>query len=67
LNEDEDLTHYGQSLSEIEKFENPGDSDSDNDEEQGRLGGIYFSIIYKKIVICIHQAVLFCSCCTWTL
>ncbi|KAK6185807.1 hypothetical protein SNE40_007956 [Patella caerulea] len=33
LNEDEDLTHYGQSLSNIEKFDNPVVSDEDEDDD----------------------------------
>ncbi|XP_071170324.1 nucleolar protein 14-like isoform X2 [Mytilus edulis] len=35
---EEELTHYGQSLSEIEKFDNPDISDED-DEDQGRIDG----------------------------
>ncbi|KAK3603036.1 hypothetical protein CHS0354_037784 [Potamilus streckersoni] len=37
LNEDEELTHYGQSLSQIEKFEDPDDSDEE-DDDNGRIG-----------------------------
>ncbi|OWF55050.1 Nucleolar protein 14 [Mizuhopecten yessoensis] len=37
--EDEDLTHYGQSLSEIEKFEDPVVSDDENDEDRGKISG----------------------------
>ena len=41
LNEGEDeLTHYGQSLSEIEKFDDPVVSDDDEDEDEGRINGI---------------------------
>ncbi|XP_069798101.1 nucleolar protein 14 [Narcine bancroftii] len=36
LNEDEELTHYGQSLADIESFNNRPDSDSDT-EEKGKL------------------------------
>ncbi|KAJ8338990.1 hypothetical protein SKAU_G00357760 [Synaphobranchus kaupii] len=36
LNEEEELTHYGQSLAEIEKFNDAVDSDSDS-EEKGLL------------------------------
>uniref|UniRef100_F7CL12 NOP14 nucleolar protein n=1 Tax=Ornithorhynchus anatinus TaxID=9258 RepID=F7CL12_ORNAN len=36
LNEDEELTHYGQSLADIEKLNDPVDSDSDS-EERGLL------------------------------
>lgn len=36
---EEELTHYGQSLSEIEKFDNPDISDED-DEDQGRIDGM---------------------------
>ncbi|KAI8492824.1 nucleolar complex protein 14 [Branchiostoma belcheri] len=39
LNEEEELTHFGQSLSQIEKFEEP-DSDSD-DDATGKLSGEY--------------------------
>ena len=35
--EEEELTHYGQSLADIEKFDDIG-ADSDSDED-GRLGG----------------------------
>lgn len=38
LNDEEELTHYGQSLSEIEKFEDPTFSDEDDDEDKGRIG-----------------------------
>ncbi|XP_046571254.1 nucleolar protein 14-like [Haliotis rubra] len=37
LNDDEELTHYGQSLSEIEKFDDP--EISDEDEDSGKIGG----------------------------
>ncbi|XP_035673033.1 nucleolar protein 14-like [Branchiostoma floridae] len=39
LNEDEELTHFGQSLSQIEKFEEP-ESDSE-DDATGKLSGEY--------------------------
>ncbi|KAJ8316910.1 hypothetical protein KUTeg_004814 [Tegillarca granosa] len=32
-----ELTHYGQSLSEIEKFDDPVISDDEDDEEEGRI------------------------------
>lgn len=38
LNEDEELTHYGQSLADIEKHHGIVDSDSDG-EERGALSG----------------------------
>lgn len=38
LNEDEELTHYGQSLADIEKHHDIVDSDSDT-EERGALSG----------------------------
>ena len=40
LNEEEDeLTHYGQSLATIEKFEDPEGSDSEDDDvERGLFG-----------------------------
>lgn len=37
LNDDEELTHYGQTLSEIETFDNP--IDSDDEEIDGRISG----------------------------
>lgn len=50
LGEEEDLTHHGQSLSTIEKFEKPmsdDDSDSDDDRNGGMLGGnTYFFFYY---------------------
>ena len=38
---DEELTHYGQSLSQIEKFEEPVVSDEEDDEDtnKGRISG----------------------------
>lgn len=36
LNEDEELTHYGQSLAEIEKFEDPKVSDDEDDDDDDR-------------------------------
>lgn len=38
LNEEDDLTHYGQSLADIEKLNDIVDSDSDT-EERGILSG----------------------------
>lgn len=38
LNEEEELTHYGQSLSEMEKLNDMVDSDDDADEK-GMLSG----------------------------
>ena len=38
LNEDEELTHYGQSLADVEKHNDIVDSDSDA-EERGALSG----------------------------
>lgn len=38
LNEEEELTHYGQSLAEMEKFNDMGNSD-DESEEKGLLSG----------------------------
>lgn len=38
MNEDEELTHYGQSLAEMEKFNDAVDSD-DESEEKGLLSG----------------------------
>ena len=40
LNEDDELTHYGQSLSEIEKFDEPMISDDEeDDEDHGKISG----------------------------
>lgn len=41
LNEEEELTHYGQSLAEMEKMTDVIDSDSDS-EEKGLLSGDAF-------------------------
>lgn len=38
LNEEEELTHYGQSLAEMEKFTDAVNSD-DESEEKGLLSG----------------------------
>lgn len=38
LNDEEELTHYGQSLAEMEKFTDGVDSESDS-EEKGLLSG----------------------------
>ena len=43
LNEEEELTHYGQSLAEMEKFNDLMDSDSEPDEK-GLLSGMCFII-----------------------
>lgn len=40
LNEEEELTHYGQSLAEMEKFNDIVNSD-DESEEKGLLSGKY--------------------------
>lgn len=40
LNEEEELTHYGQSLAEMEKFNDLANSD-DESEEKGLLSGKY--------------------------
>lgn len=40
LNEEEELTHYGQSLAEMEKFNDFANSD-DESEEKGLLSGKY--------------------------
>lgn len=41
LNEEEELTHYGQSLAEMEKFNDNVNSD-DESEEKGLLSGEHF-------------------------
>ena len=43
LNEEEELTHYGQSLAEMEKFNDLMDSDSEPDEK-GLLSGTCFTM-----------------------
>lgn len=45
LNEDEELTHYGQSLAEIEKLNDIVDSDSDT-EERGALSGKKCQLVF---------------------
>jgi len=52
LGEEEDLTHHGQSLSTIEKFEKPmsdDDSDSDDDRNGGKLGGSKYIYLFLLI------------------
>jgi len=52
LGEEEDLTHHGQSLSTIEKFEKPmsdDDSDSDDDRNGGKLGGLEFISLFLTV------------------
>lgn len=39
LNEEEDLTHYGQSLSQIEKFEDTVHSESEDEDDRGKIAG----------------------------
>jgi nucleolar protein 14 len=39
LNEEEELTHYGQSLADIEKFDEPVISDDDDDDDDKRAAG----------------------------
>jgi len=63
LGEEEDLTHHGQSLSTIEKFEKPmsdDDSDSDDDRNGGKLAGskyiyLFFFTVY---ILCILYFIL---------
>lgn len=49
LADDEILTHRGQTLSEIEKFDDPRSDDEEEEEERGKLGGecsdYYISLI----------------------
>jgi len=54
LGEEEDLTHHGQSLSTIEKFEKPmsdDDSDSDDDRNGGKLGGLEIISLFLTVFI----------------
>jgi len=54
LGEEEDLTHHGQSLSTIEKFEKPmsdDDSDSDDDRNGGKLAGSEYIYLF---FYCLH-------------
>jgi nucleolar protein 14 len=41
---EEELTHYGQSLSEIEKFDNPDISDDEDDE--ALIGAVVVVIVW---------------------
>lgn len=59
LGEEEDLTHHGQTLSTIEKFEKPmsdDDSDSDDDRNGGKLGGLHcvylLMVSYSVLTYC---------------
>lgn len=62
LGEEEDLTHHGQSLSTIEKFEKPisdDDSDSDDDRNGGKLAGSeYIYLFFTVYVLCILYFIL---------
>jgi nucleolar protein 14 len=44
LADDEVLTHHGQTLSEIEKFDDPRSDEEEEGEERGKLGGEYYYI-----------------------
>jgi len=46
LADDEVLTHRGQTLSEIEKFDDPrsDDEEEEESEEKGKLGGKHYYI-----------------------
>jgi nucleolar protein 14 len=46
LADDEVLTHRGQTLSEIEKFDDPrsDDEEEEESEEKGKLGGEHYYI-----------------------
>lgn len=46
LNEEEELTHYGQSLAEMEKFNDMVNSD-DESEEKGLLSGEFEADAHK--------------------
>lgn len=51
LNEDEELTHYGQSLADIEKHNDIVDSDSDTEDRgalSGKLGCRHSSIAWSR-------------------
>ena len=49
LNDDEELTHYGQTLSEIETFDKP--IDSDDEEIDGRISGkVLLKVCDLKII-----------------
>lgn len=52
--DDDALTHYGQKLSEIEKFDDPAPSDSDaddDDDDRGKIGGTAkFSFQFMYII-----------------
>jgi hypothetical protein len=56
LADDEILTHHGQTLSEIEKFDDPR-SDDEEEEERGKLGGkfsdYYIFPNYIIMAICV--------------
>lgn len=51
LNEEEELTHYGQSLAEMEKFNDIVNSD-DESEEKGLLSGEYCLSLNGKDSYC---------------
>lgn len=51
LGEEEDLTHHGQSLSTIEKFEKPLSDDDSYDDDDDRNGGKLAGSILFEIFI----------------
>ena len=64
LNDDnDDLTHYGQSLSEIEKFEEPEGSCSEDEETGGQIGGVFVCVsVCLSVSLSVHQHVCLCLC-----
>lgn len=63
LGEEEDLTHHGQTLSTIEKFEKPmsdDDSDSDDDRNGGKLGGLKY-IYLSFFTVCLLYYIILSS------
>jgi len=53
LNEEEELTHYGQSLAEIEQFDEPviSDNEDEDDDDKRAAGTVLFNNLFDTISI----------------
>ena len=60
LNEDEELTHYGQSLAEMDKFDEPTFSDEDEDNDAGKISGKHWTKAPSGIISLYLSHSLFC-------
>ena len=67
----DELTHFGQSLSQIENFERDVTSDNDdfedpNDVDKGRINGIAFRVLPLCLFVRHNVQIIVCVCaCVW--